>query len=193
MERMNVLPIDTDRLVLRAFRPGDVDAFHRLYSRPDVARYLLEDPWTRSHAEQEVAKRVERIGLDADRQALAVVMELDGEPIGDIALWITDETGKVAEIGWVLAPEHGGKGYATEAAAAVLASGFEFGLHRVAAHMDARNGGSARICERLGMHREAFLRQDLWCKGEWTDTIIYAALAGDRAATGSGVRRGEPG
>lgn len=64
----------------------------------------------------------------------------------------------------------------------MLTVGFEFGLHRIAAHMDGRNGPSARICERLGMQREAFLRQNLWSKGEWTDTIIYAVLASDRPA-----------
>lgn len=174
------LPMTTDRLVLRAFVPGDLDVFHRLYSRPEVARYLLEDPWARADAELEIAKRVERVGLDADRRALSVVMELDGEPIGDIALWITDEAGQLAELGWVIAPEHSGHGYVTEAADAVLTVGFECGLHRVVARMDGRNGASARVCERLGMQREAFLRQDLWCKGEWTDTVIYAVLASDR-------------
>lgn len=183
----SLLPLITDRLVLRAFTPSDLAVFHRLYSRPEVALYLLEEPWTREHAELEIAKRVERTGLDAERQALAAVMELDGEPIGDVALWITDQAGQLAELAWVIAPEHGGNGYVTEAAAALLRVGFDFGLHRVVAQMDGRNAASARVCERLGMHREAYLRQDLWCKGEWTDTIIYAALASDRIESDSGT------
>jgi aminoglycoside 6'-N-acetyltransferase len=53
-------------------------------------------------------------------------------------------------------------------------------LHRVVAQMDARNTASAALATRVGMTQEAHLRQDWWCKGEWTDTIIYAILASDR-------------
>ncbi len=63
----------------------------------------------------------------------------------------------------------------------MLELGFDhYGLHRVAAQMDARNIASARLAERAGMQREAHLRQDWWSKGEWTDTLIYGALASDR-------------
>src|SRR5699024_12151031 len=55
-----------------------------------------------------------------------------------------------------------------------------YGAHRVAEQMDARNTASARLAERVGMHREAQLRQDWWSKGEWTDTVIFAMLASDR-------------
>src|SRR5699024_10141769 len=41
------------------------------------------------------------------------------------------------------------------------------------------NTASARLAERVGMHREAQLRQDWWSKGEWTDTVIFAMLASD--------------
>ena len=45
--------------------------------------------------------------------------------------------------------------------------------------MDARNEASAQLAQRVGMKAEAHLRQDWWNKGEWTDTLIYAALASD--------------
>src|SRR5690606_40932683 len=61
-----------------------------------------------------------------------------------------------------------------------LSAAFDvYGLHRVAAQMDARNSASARLAERVGMRREAHLRSNWWCKGEWTDTLIYARLADD--------------
>ncbi|MFP3366304.1 GNAT family protein, partial [Pseudoalteromonas sp. SIMBA_148] len=63
--------------------------------------------------------------------------------------------------------------------------GFETsGLHRVVAQMDARNTASARLAEMLGMRREAHHRQDLWSKGERTDTLVYAMLASDRGVRG---------
>src|SRR5699024_7167737 len=92
------------------------------------------------------------------------------------------------EIGWVVDPGQGGRGLATEAVRAMLDLAFErYGAHRVAAQMDARNTASARLAERVGMHREAQLRQDWWSKGEWTDTVIFAMLARDRSAAPTGV------
>ena len=54
-----------------------------------------------------------------------------------------------------------------------------YGVHRVAAQMDARNLASARLARRVGMRQEAHLRQDWWIKGEWTDTLIFGMLSGD--------------
>jgi len=51
-----------------------------------------------------------------------------------------------------------------------------YGMHRVIARVDGRNKASARLCERVGMTREAHLRRDEWAKGEWTDTLIYGLL-----------------
>src|SRR5690606_24338088 len=55
-----------------------------------------------------------------------------------------------------------------------------YGMHRITAQMDARNTASAALCERLGMRLETRGRQDWWSKGEWTDSLAYAALASDR-------------
>jgi aminoglycoside 6'-N-acetyltransferase len=77
----------------------------------------------------------------------------------------------------VLHPDFAGKGYAAEAARAVL--GIAFGiirLHRVYAELDPRNDASIALCKRLGMREEAFFVQDLWFKGDWADTGIYAIL-----------------
>src|SRR5699024_11493582 len=93
-------------------------------------------------------------------------------------LWLTDTARGVAEIGWALDPAYGGKGFAGEAVKTVLELAFTtYGLHRVAAQMDARNEASARLAQRVGLQREAHLRQDWWSKGEWTDTLIYGVLA----------------
>src|SRR5436190_1234172 len=50
------------------------------------------------------------------------------------------------------------------------------GLHRVSATLDPRNEASAALCRRLGMREEAHHVEDLWFKGEWGDTAIYAIL-----------------
>lgn len=175
-----VFPLVTRRLRLRLFMPGDQTWLHTIYSRPEVARYLLVEPWSVEDAAKEISKRLIRSDLDGDARALALVLERDGVPIGDVALWLVDAERRVAEIGWALDPGLQGHGYAREAVGAVLRLAFEhYRLHRVAAQMDARNLASAKLAAAVGMQPEAHLRQDWWSKGEWTDTVIYGMLATD--------------
>jgi len=172
------LPLRTERLVLRPHRPDDAQALLRFQSRPDVARHLLEGPWDIGVARARVAERIPRTGLDTERRALALVLETadDGAVVGDIALWLPDSEELTAEIGWTLGPEHGGRGYATEAARILRVAFEEYGLHRVKAEMDARNDASARLASRLGMRREAHFVRDSRSKGEWTGTFVYGIL-----------------
>ena len=83
----------------------------------------------------------------------------------------------------MLHPDHHGRGYAAEGAAAMLRRGFErLGLHRIIGRCDGRNTASARGMAKLGMRREAWLRQNEMVKGEWTDEVVYAMLARDWAS-----------
>lgn len=175
------LPVTTDRLVLRAYRPDDVEALLAYYADAEVARYLLEEPWTPEDAQAQVAKRLLRTGIDEPGSALSLVVEHDGVLVGDVVLWTTGDTVSRGEIGWVFHPQYTGQGFATEAVRAVLGLAFDYyGMHRVVAQLDARNERSARLCERVGMTREGHLRKDWWSKGEWTDTLVYGVLASER-------------
>ena len=183
------LPLTTDRLRLRAYRESDAEALLPIYSREDVARFLLCEPWTSEVARTEISKRIPRTGLDTESRALALVIEtadglddIEGSVvIGDIAIWFDGESSAKAEIGWVLNPAAGGHGFATEAAIAMLNAAFAHDrIHRVVAQMDARNTASAKMASRIGMTAEAHLRQDWWSKGEWTDTLIFGMLRSDR-------------
>ncbi|MCQ9366778.1 GNAT family N-acetyltransferase [Brevibacterium sp. 91QC2O2] len=174
------LPLRTERLILRVHRTDDADALRIVYCRPEVARFLLDEPWTPQDAIVKTAERVPKTDLDGETGALALVIEHAGRLVGDVQLWFTDREHRVCEIGWVLDTDFGGQGLATEAVAAVLDLAFEhFRVHRVTAQMDGRNTASAKLARNLGMEHEAHLRQDWWSKGEWTDTLIYGILAGD--------------
>lgn len=179
------LPLVTERLLMRLHREDDLDALLAIYSDPDVARYLLEDPWTRESAEDQMPKRLGRTGPESESGALALVIEHEGRVIGDIAIWTTDETRRKVEIGWVIAPHAAGHGFATEAARGLTIAAFRaYDLHRLEAQLDARNAASARVCERVGLVREAHLRQNWWSKGEWTDTLIFGLLASEVSQLG---------
>jgi RimJ/RimL family protein N-acetyltransferase len=175
-------PIHTDRLRLRALGPADADAMFAYKSRADVCRYLPHPPLTHAQVVERMAGTHTRSTLDDEGQALFVGVELreSGELIGDLVLFWHSREHRAGEIGYVLAPEHTGHGYATEAARELLRLGFDaergLGLHRITARLDPRNAASARVAERLGMRREAHLVQNEWLKGEWCDELVYALL-----------------
>lgn len=179
------LPRSTPRLLLRLHRAQDAAALHRFRSRPEVARFLLDEPWDQEEAARQLRDRLRSTGLESGAGRLAVAIEHEERLIGEVTVWMTDAAHRVAEIGWVLDPELGGRGLAAEAVQAVLELAFEeYDLHRVTAQMDARNLASARLAERVGMRQEAHLRQDWWSKGERTDTLVHGMLAEDRRPPG---------
>jgi RimJ/RimL family protein N-acetyltransferase len=174
-------PLRTARLLLRPFTIDDLDAVYDIQSRPEVTRYLLFDVRDRGQARTALEERIEagRPGHQGGRLllALAVVLPQTGAVIGDVVLFLESREHRQGEIGYIFHPDHGGRGYATEAAQAILRLGFEaYGLHRIIGRIDARNEPSARVLERLGMRREAHYRQNELVKGEWTDEVVYAML-----------------
>ena len=97
--------------------------------------------------------------------------------IGDLGLHTLADRPGQAEIGFTLAREHQGKGYATEAVNRLLDYVFGvLGKHRVIAVTDARNAPAARLLERVGMRREGHFVENIWFKGEWADEYQYAML-----------------
>jgi RimJ/RimL family protein N-acetyltransferase len=90
--------------------------------------------------------------------------------------WVSDQH-KTGEVGFIFNPAYQGRGYATEAARAVLAWGFDgMGFHRMIGRTEARNVASARVLEKLGMRLEAHLLENEWVKGEWQSELVYAIL-----------------
>ena len=174
------LPLHTGRLLLRAYATGDVEATLAYYGDPQVSRFLLSEPFALDDAKAAVDRRLGQTHPTEPGDALALVVEHEGRLVGDLVLQLLGEQSSMGEIGWCFHPAYAGRGFATEAAVALLHLAFEhYKMHRVKAQMDARNTGSARLCERLGMTKEAHLRQDWWSKGEWTDTFVYAVLAAE--------------
>jgi len=175
------LPITTDRLVLRSFLPSDVDDVLAYRSQPDVVRYIPGEPKTHEQVVDMVAHSA-TAGLIDDRHThVTLAVDLGGRVIGDVMLALNGldgSDGKQVELGWVFTPDVQGQGYATEAARALAEVAFaEIGAHRVWAQLEPENTASSRICERLGMRREAYFEKGSWFKDQWTDLAIYAIRA----------------
>ncbi|SDY01166.1 Protein N-acetyltransferase, RimJ/RimL family [Amycolatopsis xylanica] len=172
-------PITTERLILRPFRSDDLDALNAFQSRSDVARYLYWGPRSRAESAAALAKRIHSSTLQKEGQFLAIAVELasTGQLIGDLNLEYLSAEHRQGEIGFVFHPDFHGKGFAAEAAAELLRLGFEeLGLHRIIGRCDGRNIASSSLMERLGMRKEAHLRENEVVKGDWTDELIFAML-----------------
>ena len=173
-------PIETERLLLRPLLPSDAAALHAYQSRADVCRYIPYQPRTLDDLTQRLASPdLTRSMVDEPGQAivLAVVRKDDAVVVGDVMLAWTSAEHQRGEIGYVFNPDHQGNGYATEAANALLRLGFEtLELRRIIARVDARNEASSGVLRRIGMRQEAYLVQNEWFKGEWTDEIDFAIL-----------------
>jgi RimJ/RimL family protein N-acetyltransferase len=174
--------IETERLLLRPWRDSDLDDLHAMRSRPDVVRYLYGDVRSREECAEMLAERRTQtsVAAEGDGLALAVERRQDGRVIGDLTLWLRSAEYRQGEIGFVFHPDAQGKGYAREAATALLGVAFgELGMHRVFGRTDGRNEASAALMRRLGMRQEAHFRENEIFKGAWEDELYFAVLASE--------------
>ena len=172
-------PLHTDRLTLRPFSRGDVDAVYAYRRLDDVARYLFDVPLSREECALAIQQRTGQVALEAegDKIILAVELTASGALLGEVSLIWRSVDARQGEAGWIFDPVHHGQGYATEAANAMLDLGFGPGdMHRVAARCDVRNEASWHLMERLGMRREAHFREHAIFKSMWDEEYIYAIL-----------------
>ena len=184
-------PLRTDRLVLRPFERGDAGALVDLYGRSEVVRYLCIEQLGADRVDEAITRKVGQRVLrrGGDRLSLAVTLADTATVIGDVSLRWASVEDRQGELGCVLHPDHRGRGYATEAAGALLHEGFEgLDLHRTFASCDARDEASAAVLRRLGMRQEAHLVHHQRCKGAWGEELVFAVLASEhRAGRGAGA------
>lgn len=182
-----VWPVPTARLSLRPATREDLEPTWSFRRLPEVSRWLTRAPKTLEEYREQF--------LDPDSLSKTLIVELDGQIIGDLMLDVQDGWGQAevavdahasqADLGWVLHPQHAGRGYATEAVRALLKVAFtDLGLRRVTASCFADNGASWRLMERLGMRREAHsVAESLHRSGQWLDSMVYALLADEAVTT----------
>jgi len=170
--------LTTDRLRLREYASDD---WRAVLAYQSDSRYLRYYPWTQRTAE-DVQAFVQRFIDWQDEQPrtrfqFAITLRAGGWLIGSCGIRKETATAQQADLGYEIAPSHWGHGYATEAARAVLAFGFnDLELHRIQAFCLAENAASGRVLEKLGMQREGRLREHRWMKGHWWDTLAYGIL-----------------
>lgn len=170
-------PLRTERLVVRVMRTTDAAAFAAYRNDPEVARF---QSWNLPYAVEDALSLLGgQEGVDdvTAGEWTQFAVEADGELIGDVCAHL-DETGGVAEIGFTLARDHQGRGYATEAVQALVSDLVErVGVGRVRGELDPENIASQRVLENVGLVHEATTKKSYLWRGEWADSMSYGATA----------------
>lgn len=170
--------IETKRLILRDFVRDDWKTIHEYGSDPKVVRYV---PFGPNNPAQSKAYLRKLLSLKRARSrkdfCLLIFSKREGRAVGGCRLNSQGFVHRDASLGYALIRRHWGKGYATEAARAFIQFGFsKLKLHRIWATCDTRNKVSARVLEKAGMKREGILRKNVFQKGAWRDSYLYALL-----------------
>jgi uncharacterized protein (TIGR01244 family) len=168
---------ETERLILRDAMLSDADAVQRYAGDPEVCQYMVWGPNTLDRTREVLQARVNVHQPDPERRAweLMIVDKRSGELVGSAGLRVADNAALDADIGYVLARSHWGRGIMHEACSRLLEVAFGWlQLHRVWASADAENTASQRVLEKLGLRREAHFVQNDYVKGRYRDTFVYA-------------------
>jgi RimJ/RimL family protein N-acetyltransferase len=162
-------------------RLADAPALAAYRDLPEIARYQSWSlPFTVEAARQMLNDQEDLDDLPAQGW-VQVAIEHAEKVVGDLAVHLTADA-HVAEVGFTLAPPHHGKGFASEATAAIIDALFAHtDVHRIVASIDPANFASMRVIEHLGFRYEGTARRAELVRGEWVDDMRFALLRDDRA------------
>ncbi len=169
--------IETHRLCIRSFRQDDWQAVHAYSTDPKVLQYIPgEFP---SEAQTRAVIRSWMYGQTdtPPHYDFAVTVRPDDFVIGWCCLQVSSGDPRISELMYVLNRNFWKHGYATEAAHAVVDYGFsKLQLHRIYATCRPENVGSWHVLEKLGMQREGLLHENVWIRGSWCNSYLYAIV-----------------
>lgn len=173
------LPLETARLRLRELVGADEEAFVALYTDTRITRHLLYGPDDAEGAGRQLGRAIRgQRAARRDTWELGIEVVEDGMLAGacDLTLHSKDE----AEIGYLLSHACWGRGYATEAARALVQGAFDgLGVERVFSTVEVRNERSRRVLDKVGLRWEGTLRRYARTRRRWWDVHLYAVSRDD--------------
>lgn len=176
--------LETDRLVLRAVTEADADAVFAACSNPAVTRFTIFDTH-KTPADSLAYVRDYVAGSYAEMlpDPFAVTLKHDPDPrmVGAVGCYWGSQPNQMMELGYWLAEHLWGRGFAAEAAAAVVRFAFDrYPVRRMQARVIAGNVASERVLEKVGFRREGTLRSALFRRGKFEDLAMFALLRGEQ-------------
>lgn len=147
--------LETERLIIRPWQPSDRDGFKAIMGDPEVTKYVHGGlPYTEAEVDEWFVRQARQIA-EHDLCMGALIEKSSGRLVGLAGTQPLGTTGDL-EIGWIMARDVWGRGYATEAGGAAMRHVLEtLGRPRAVAIIDPPNEASKRVAHRLGMKYEA--------------------------------------
>ena len=183
MNHIGTKPLETDRLILRRFTLEDAAAVYKNWaSDEEVTKFLM---WKAHHdiavTETVVKNWVQNYKEKTYYHWAICYKSYSSEPIGDIAVMHSDDTIKMAHIGYHLGKNWWHMGITSEALQCVMDYLFdEVGFYRIESRHDPRNPNSGGVMKKCGMKYEGTHRQADWNNQGVCDASYYALLANER-------------
>jgi RimJ/RimL family protein N-acetyltransferase len=169
------MQLHTERLLLRDYTLDDFDAVHVFASDPRIAEFVEWGPNDVADTQRFlVACSSAQTEPQRTKFTLAITVP-EGGPIGSVSLSLVSGKG---ELGYVVAADCWGRGYATEASKAMLMFGMkDLGLPEITATCRPENVASARVLEKIGMSRIGLRKADKLIRGQWRDSLVFTSSA----------------
>lgn len=172
------LPVlETNRLLMRKFRAGDLYDVNEYSSKEEVPCYLLWTPHLNLKETQGYLDYMFRRYRKAIHSDWAITLKTNGKVIGNLGVSGIDIPNETAELGYVLSPDYWGKGYMDEAIEALLEVTFcRLEAHRAVLRILDGNTHSEAFALRHGFRKEGTAVASLFVKGEYRTVHTYAML-----------------
>ncbi|MFJ3956895.1 GNAT family N-acetyltransferase [Arthrobacter sp. NPDC090010] len=172
--------LETASLRLRPFAEADAEDLFALQSDADVLRYWDSPPWTDRTSVTRFMDGCRRMSEEGSGARVVIERISDHSFVGWCTFNSWNPEFRSASLGYCLNQSSWGRGYATEAARALLRWAFAtLDLNRVQSETDTGNWASARVLEKLGFVLEGTLREDCIVNGDVSDSWVYGLLRRD--------------
>lgn len=163
------------KVILREFCPTDLDRVMSVVGDDRVTSSLSFDTRTREQAIAMLDGTLHRAKQEPRTEYYLAVTIADDVLVGFARLGLDGV--QAAKLGYAIAADYWGYGYATDAARTLVDFGFRgLRLHRISAAMGPDNTASIAIAHRLGMTYEGRIRDHVHTNGQWRDSLLYSVL-----------------
>lgn len=167
--------LETERLFLRPVTLANAEDMYEYASDDETTKYVFETHTSLEDTKENLAKYF----LSKPLGNYGIVLRVNQKMIGTIDLRVNEDHRK-AEMGYTLNKAYWGQGYMTEAAGELIRLAFEkLKLNRVEAIHDSRNPASGRVMAKIGMTKEAVLRDAVILKGDVATNVVYGITKED--------------
>ncbi len=169
---------ETDRLVIRPMKMFDAFDMYSYAHLPQTSKFLTWSPHTDiEYTKNYLAFIIAKYKAGEFYDFAVTLKSEDGKMIGTCGFSRIDFSNNIGEIGYVIAPDYRGNGYAAEAAKEIIKFGFaELGLNRIEAKYIVENNASRAVMEKCGLRFEGIARHGMLVKGEYRDIGICSLL-----------------